>query len=449
MTNEKPSLERKVDRLREPFRAFFEAQSTASGCLILALVAAMIAANSPLATEYIALRHFELGLIYGRNAVTWSLLHVVNDGLIAFFFLLIGLEVKRELIAGELSEGRRVRLLFAAAIGGMVLPAAIYLFINAVLGGSEFRGWGIPMATDTAIAIGVFAALGSAVPRSLVAFLIGVAVVDDIGAMIVIAAAYTEDLSWPALMTAFALFAAMISFNRAGLRHPVIYGLVGVVLWVAIVRSGVHASIAGVAIAAAVPARPRITSESLKQKVDGAVGDLPDDPGAEDALAKRDTHRKIARVEKLARGATTPLRRWEDSLELPVALFVLPVFAFLNAGLPIGTEALAAVLTEPVGLGVLIALVIGKPVGLLGGVWLAELGGWASRPPSLTWRRLFGVGLVAGIGFTMSTFIAHLALTGSGAEADLAVAKLAIVVASMIAAVGSYCVLRFLARREG
>lgn len=447
MTIDKPLLEQKVDSLREPFRAFFQAQTTASACLILALAAAMIAANSPLAAEYLALRRIELGLIYGENAVTWSLLHFVNDGLIALFFLLIGLEVKRELIAGELSEPQRVRLLFSAAIGGMALPAAIYLLINGVLGGSEFRGWGIPMATDTAIAIGVLAALGAAVPRSLVAFLIGVAIVDDLGAMIVIAAAYTENLSWPALLAAVALFAAMLSFNRAGLRHPVIYGLVGVVLWLAIVRSGVHASIAGVAVAAAVPARPRITPGSLKRNVDGAVGELPDDSRAEEVLAKPETHRKIARVETLARVATTPLRRWEDSLQLPVALFVLPLFAFLNAGLPIGIEELAAVVSEPVGLGVLIALLVGKPVGLLGGVWLAERGGWASRPSSLTWRHLFGVGLVAGIGFTMSTFIAHLALTG--AETDLAVAKLAIVVASTIAAAGGYCVLRFLARSEG
>ncbi len=440
MTDIKQPLEKQVDKLREPFRVFVGAQTTASGFLLLALIAALIVANSPLAATLRELQHFRLGLIFGSRHVEWSLLHLVNDGLIALFFFLIGLEVKRELLAGELRDGERVGLLMFAAMGGMMVPAGLYLALNLVLPQGTVDGWGIPMATDTAIAIGVLAALAARVPRSAVAFLVGVAIVDDIGAILVIAFFYTEQLQWSALLLGAALLAALLLLNQAGVRHPALYAALGIALWVMIVRSGIHASIAGVVVAATVPARPRLAAARLRDEVESAVAEVPADAGPEAVLAEAQPHQQIAEVERLARAGTTPLRRWEDSLALPVALLVLPLFAFLNAGVVIDREAIENMLTSPVALGVLAGLLLGKPVGLLGGVWICERLGLARRPEELTNRRLLGLGLLAGVGFTMSTFIAQLAL--ASASEELESAKLAIVAASALAAACGFWVLR-------
>lgn len=442
----RPNLERQVDRLIEPFKAFIGAQTTASAFLLLALVAALAAANSPLGDHYEALRHYRMGLVLGGQAYSWSLLHLVNDGLIALFFFLIGLEVKRELLAGELREGGRVRLLLGAALGGMLVPASLYLVFNLALPGGRIDGWGIPMATDTALAIGALAALGSRVPHSVVAFLVGLAIIDDIGAILVIALVYTERLALPALAAALALLATLLLFNRAGVRHPSMYILTGIGLWIAIVESGVHASIAGVIVAATVPARPQLRPDELRREVCDVASEVTSDVQPEDVLGEPDTHRRITEVERLAQGATTPLRRWENDLELPVALLVLPLFAFLNAGIPVDLDALLEVGRHPVALGVLFGLVVGKPIGLLTGVWLAERFGAGRRPAELSNRRLVGIGLLAGVGFTMSTFIANLAL-GEGTEA-LDIAKLAIVLASGLAGIAGYVSLRWAERPD-
>ena len=435
----RPELERQVDKLREPFAAFVSAQTTASGLLVIALVAALSMANLS-ADQYAHFRHLRVGLIVDDDTVAWSLLHLVNDGLIALFFLLIGLEVKRELLAGELKDGQRVRLLLGAALGGMVMPAAIYLIVNATIDGGQMHGWGIPMATDTALAIGVLAALGGRVPKPIVAFLIGLAIIDDIGAIAVIALFYTQQLLPGWLIVAALALSVLLVINRAGLRHPLPYLLGGTLVWWAIVQSGVHASIAGVVIAMSVPARPRLRATALKRRVRSVVSEVPSDAGPEQVLGEAHTHRQITKVERLAQDSTTPLRRWEDSLELPVALIVLPLFVFINAGIALSPDALRAALTDPVAVGVTLGLVIGKPGGILLGVWLGERLLGARRPPGLDNVRLLGIGLLAGVGFTMSTFIANLALGGAGES--LATAKLAILLASAVAALAGYVGLR-------
>jgi NhaA family Na+:H+ antiporter len=436
----RPDLERQVDKLRGPFAAFVKAQTTASGLLLLALLMSLVLANSPLAGLYTELQHYRVGLHVGERAFDWSLLHFVNDGLIAVFFFLIGLEVKRELLAGELQDRARVRLLLGAALGGMLLPACIYLGINALAPDGEVHGWGIPMATDTALAIGVLAALGARAPRSVVAFLVGLAILDDIGAILVIALFYTERLALEPLAVALALLLVKMLFNRAGIRHPFVYMSGAILLWLAIVQSGIHASIAGVIAAATVPARPRIKPDAMKRRLREAVADVPADPQPEHVLGEAQTHRQITEVERLAQESTTPVRRWENGLELPVALIVLPLFVFLNAGIPISSQDLFGSFSEPVALGILLGLVVGKPAGILAGVWLSERLAGARRPPELTFQRLLGVGLLAGVGFTMSTFIANLAL-GVGSAA-LQTAKLAIVMASAVAATAGYLALR-------
>lgn len=437
----KPKLEQQVDRLRGPFWAFIGAQRTASAFLILALVAALLVTNSPYADLLPDLQAFSLGLIFGGTTYEWSLLHFVNDGLIAIFFFVIGLEVKRELLAGELRDRERVGLLLSAALGGMMVPATLYLAFNLGSAQGLIDGWGIPMATDTAIAIGILAALGSRVPRSVVAFIVGVAIVDDIGAILVIAFAYTQQVCWVWLAFATLLLMLLVLLNLSGIRHPLLYAAAGVVLWIAIVQSGIHASIAGVVVAATVPARPRVPPEELKREVGNVVSAFDDKVEPEQVLGEAGTHRRITEIENLAQEATTPLRRWEDSLGLPVALIILPLFAFLNAGIAIDMQAMQRMLNDPVALGIIAGLVLGKPAGILAGVWLGETLGFAKRPGELSLRRLFGVGLLAGIGFTMSTFIAHLALSQDATT--LAAAKLAIVVASTIAAVSGFAVLRF------
>ncbi|MGD2117995.1 MAG: Na+/H+ antiporter NhaA [Chromatiales bacterium] len=440
MTNIKPQLERQMDKILEPFLAFIRAQTTASSFLLLALLAAIFLVNSSWENLYEAIQHFRMGVLFGDYKVTMSLQHLVNDGLIALFFFLIGLEVKRELLAGELQAADKVRLLLAAACGGMLLPAGIYLLINTGMAGGEIHGWGIPMATDTAIAIGVLAALAARVPRSVVAFLVGVAIIDDIGAILVIALVYTEQLFLPAIFVGLVLLLVLLLFNQAGLRHPLFYFFIGVLLWIAIVESGIHASIAGVVVAATVPARPRLRPRAMKRKVRGVVASVPPETRSSDVLAQARTHRQIAKLERLAQDATTPLRRWEDGLEMPVALLVLPLFVFLNAGMLINTDALAGIIDSPVALGILAGLLLGKPLGIFAGVKLAERIGWAQRAIELNDKRLLGVGLLAGVGFTMSTFITHLALGRN--PASLETAKLAIVAASVVAAMSGYVMLR-------
>lgn len=440
----KSDLEAQVDSLREPVATFIGAQTTASAFLLIALFAALVAANSPYADDLESIKHFPLGVVFGQQTIEWSLLHLVNDGLIALFFFLIGLEVKRELIAGELQDSSRVGLLISAALGGMVVPAGLYLALNTGLSDGVISGWGIPMATDTAIAMGVLAALAARVPKSVVAFLVGVAIIDDIGAILVIAFVYTEQVAWHFLATAGLLLLLLLILNLAGLRHPYLYAVAGIGLWVAIVQSGIHASIAGVIVAATVPARPRIRPGKFNQEVHSALSDVNVDADHKDVLGEAKTHRNIVDVETLAQAATTPLRRWEDSLGLPVMLIVLPLFAFLNAGVVIDASALKDLLFDPVTLGIMAGLLIGKPVGILVGVWLGEALGIAKRPEELTQRKLLGVGLLAGIGFTMSTFIAHLALEPQ--STTLESAKLSIVVSSAIAAVIGFVVLRFWAQ---
>ncbi len=440
MQDLKPKLEKQLDPLREPFAAFIGAQTTASALLLFALLAAILVANSTVSGVLENLQHYRLGIVIGDHTLAWSLLHLVNDGLIAVFFFLIGLEVKRELLVGELQDSQRRGLLLSAALGGMLVPAGMYLAFNAWSAEGVSTGWGIPMATDTALAIGVLAALGTRVPRSVVAFLVGVAIVDDIGAILVIAVVYTKSLDIVALSAALGLLGVLLALNLAGARHPLLYVLAGIGLWAAIVQSGIHASIAGVIVAATVPARPRIAPDKMHRRVRSAVDAVDPQTHQSEVLSDAGTHNRIAEVERIAQAATTPLRRWENSLELPVALLILPLFAFLNAGVEISMPVLQALVVDPVGLGIAAGLMVGKPVGLYLGVRLGERAGIASRPDALSDARLLGVGLLAGVGFTMSTFIAHLALVADGSA--LAAAKLAIVIASAVAAVVGYGMLR-------
>lgn len=428
-------LEAPAQRLLEPFVEFARAQTTGGFFLVGAAVCAIAIASSDAGESYQALRHlrleFRLGdLVYGKSLVHW-----VNDGLMAVFFFLLGLEIKRELLAGQLEDPRRAVTVIAAAAGGMLVPALAYLAVN---GGNEYaQGWGIPVATDTAFALAVLVLLRRHVPASLRAFLVGLAIVDDLGAIAIVALVYTAELDGGFLLATAALLIVTAIVNLAGVRHPLPYFVLGICVWIAVTGSGIHGTIAGVLMAGLAPVRPVVKQSRFVEFVrsrlrrfddlQGGKGDAKKAMLAEDGLQSTAEEIRDAAVK-----VTAPLRRWERALDYPVTLFILPVFAFLNAGLDLRADAYSELLAHPVVLGTSLGLVIGKPLGILAGTYLAVRTGTSDLPDGMSFRHVAGAGMLAGIGFTMSVFIGGLAFAdGSG---EVAAAKAGILMSSFIAA---------------
>jgi len=384
-----------------PAQEFMHQEASAGLVLLAASLAALIWANVDTA-GYTDLWHTEIRLQIGDWTIQEDLLHVVNDGLMTIFFLVIGLEIKRELVIGELSDLRGAALPAFSAVGGMVLPAAIFLAVTA--GGTGADGWGIPIATDVAFALAALAALGARVPAPLVAFLLGVAVIDDILAIGVIAVFYTDTISFAWLGGAVAALAAMYVLQRLHVRATGVYVALGVAAWFMTFESGVHATIAGVAIGLLTPARPfqdpAVVSAEARRIADETL-DSPDDPD-EDAAHWR-------QLAWLSNEAISPLARIEHTLHRWSSFVVLPIFALANAGIVLNADALDAASSSGVALGVLLGLMVGKPVGLLLGALVAVGVGVARLPRGVSWMHVAGVGGLAGIGFTVSLFIAGLA----------------------------------------
>jgi NhaA family Na+:H+ antiporter len=380
------------------FARFFAGESAGGVALALAAVAALILSNSPWGPVYERLLHVPGELRIGGNLLVLAkpLVVWINDLWMAVFFFLVGLEIKRELLAGELADRRQARLPVAAALGGMAVPALIYAAINAG-DAVALRGWAIPSATDIAFAVGVLMLLGSRVPASLKVFLTAVAIIDDLGAIVVIALFYTDKLSPPMLGGAALCIAVLVGLNRRGVTRVDVYALVGLVLWLCVLKSGVHATLAGVATAMAVPMR----------RADGS----------------------------------SPLIDTEHALHPWVTFLILPTFAFANAGVSLAGLTPAALL-HPVTLGIVLGLLVGKAVGVCGATWLVVRCGWAERPDGASWTQVLGVSLLAGIGFTMSLFIGGLAFEGEAASYEARV-KLGVLCGSVLAAVcGAICLMR-------
>jgi len=361
---------------------------------------ALVLANSPWAETYRALADARIGPSWGDRAFTLSVQAWINDLLMAVFFFVIGLEIKREFVVGQLSSRRRAALPLVAALGGMVVPALLYAALNG--SGPGARGWGIPMATDIAFALGVLAAFGRRVPIGLKVFLTALAIADDLGAVLVIAVFYTSQLHWAALAVAGALLALIAAASRAGMRFASVYLLMAMGVWAAVFASGVHATVAGVLVAMMLPVRGR------------RDGTMP-------------------------AGLTL-----EDRLHPPVAFVILPLFAFFNAGVTIDSDVMAR-LAHPVSLGIIVGLVVGKQVGILLFSWIAVKSGQAALPDGLGWVDLYGAACVAGIGFTMSLFVAELAF--GGGAGTLRQAKSGILCASLVAAAWGSAVLHARFRR--
>jgi NhaA family Na+:H+ antiporter len=427
--------EKSFDKVITPLEEFIHRQST-SGLLLMAFaLLALVVANSALAQGYLHLSHVSIAINIGGWELEKSLQHWINDGLMTLFFFVVGLELKREIVVGELADPRQAVLPILAAIGGMVVPALIYAAMNA--DGEALRGWGVPMATDIAFAIGALVLLAHRVPKALITFLVALAIVDDLGAVVVIALFYTEQLDVSMLLLAAALLALLVSFNFGGIRRPLPYFLIGILLWLALLKSGVHATLAGVLTALTIPARPKYDPELFSQRVKQLVArfDASNRPGIS-IMNNQELRAIVHTLEKGVKLVETPLQRLEHGLHLPVAFLVIPVFAFFNAGIPLQMDTLAATFSHPVTLGVMLGLVVGKFIGIAGVSWLALKLGFGQLPAGTTMSQIVGVALLGGIGFTMSIFIAELGFAGQ--PQLLLMAKTGILAASLLAGVAGY-----------
>jgi len=427
-----------IERLTLPVHRLFGA-APAGGLVLLACAAvAMVWANSPYAHGYHVLWETPIALRVGDRIATLTLHQIVNDGLMAVFFFLVGLEIKREVLVGELASVRQAALPVAAAVGGMVAPALLFLAFNA--GEPSSRGWGIPMATDIAFALGVLALLGDRFPPALRVFLSALAIADDLGAVLVIALFYTATVSWSALAGAAALLVLSLVANAVGVRVWWAYALIGLALWAAVLLSGVHATVAGVLLAMTIPSRTVIDERALLRGAHRALSEFDRACHLGTSMLSNITQQEALRkLEVLSEKALPPLARLEHGLHGIVTFGIMPLFALANAGVELRGESDA--LGGPIAIGVIVGLVLGKPIGITLASWLAVRIGFASLPAGIGWRALAGVAVLGGIGFTMSLFIAGLAY--GGAEEELVSAKLGILAASVLAGVGGWLVLRF------
>ncbi len=435
--------ERTFEKILTPFEEFIHRQTTGGMVLMVSAVLALMLANSGAAAAYQHLIHLPAHIGIGDWGIEKTLHHWVNDGLMALFFFVVGLELKREMLVGELANPRHAVLPILAAIGGMLVPALIYTAFNG--GGDGARGWGIPMATDIAFSIGVVALLAGRVPRALITFLVALAIVDDLGAVMVIAVFYTEKLALGWLAGAVLVLGTMLLLNLAGVRRTMPYFLLAAMLWYLLLESGIHATLAGVLGAFTVPARPRYDPALFSQRAKALLArfDASYSPGAS-ILTNEELRAVVQTLGRSAIEVQAPLQRLEHLWNLPVAFLVVPVFALFNAGIPLDFGALATTLMHPVTLGVTLGLVLGKFIGITGTVWLALKLGIGELPSGTRLHQIAGVSLLGGIGFTMSIFIAEL---GFAAHPDeLLMAKTGILLASLLAGFSGYIWLRLAAR---
>ena len=422
--------EKSFDKILTPFEEFIHRQTTSGLLLMATAILALVLANSGLSGVYQHWTHVPIGFNFGGWTLEKTLHHWVNDGLMALFFFLVGLELKREILVGELAVPRQAALPIVAAVGGMVVPALIYFAINPE--GEAARGWGIPMATDIAFAIGVLVLLAGRVPKALITFLVALAIVDDLGAVIVIALFYTEQLAMDALLAAAVVFGMLIVLNRAGIRQPMPYFFLGVLLWITLLKSGVHATLAGVLTAFTIPATPKYDPTRFSEHVKELMArfDASHQPGK--SIMTNDKLRAVVQtLENGVHKVETPLQRLEHGLHLPVAFLVIPIFAFFNAGIPMNIADVGNTLVHPVTLGVVLGLLLGKFVGIAGASWIALKLGIGQLPAQTSFSQVAGVSLLAGIGFTMSIFIAEL---GFASQPEyLLMAKTGVLIASLFA----------------
>ncbi|WP_395625472.1 Na+/H+ antiporter NhaA [Daejeonella sp.] len=382
----------------KPFRDFLRSEQIGGIILIFCVIISLTIANSNLGEAFETFLNTQIGFSNQNVQLNYSISLWINDGLMAIFFLLVGLEIKREIIEGELSSPKKAAMPIFAAIGGMLLPASVYALFNA--GTPTVHGWGIPMATDIAFALGVISLLGKRVPASLKIFLAALAIADDLGAILVIAIFYTEELHWIQLLYSAGILALLITMNRFGVKKLFFYIIPGIFLWYFIHHSGIHATIAGVLLAFTIPTNP--------------VKD------------------------------TSPLEKLEHIIIWPVNFLIMPIFALANTNIQFENKMIEG-LNSPLGLGIIFGLALGKPIGVTLFSWLSVKLGFAKLPNRANWKHIFGLSLLAGIGFTMSIFIALLSFSNPDYKVE---AKFAILIASMLSGIAGYVFLNSLNNKE-
>ncbi len=435
--------EKAFKKVSTPFEHFIHAQTTTGFVLMFMTVLALVLANTPLTETYSHFFHTKIDLNVGSWNLSHSIHHWINDGLMAIFFFIIGLEIKREITVGELSNLKVAILPILAAIGGMVFPALIYYGINT--GGEGASGWGIPMATDIAFAISALVLLGNRVPTTLVTFLVALAIVDDLGAVLVIALFYTDQIHMLPLMLAGVSFLIMVLFNRFGIHMILPYFIVGLFMWFFMLESGVHATIAGVIAAMAIPSKPRQAPIDFTRRTRNSLDEFDSYPIATDHMMHERQKALLINIEDRIDAIASPAARLEHNLHLPVALIIIPLFALANAGITIDFSSISTTIIEPVSIGIIAGLILGKVIGIFGISWLAIKLKIATLPQGSTMSQIFGVAFLGGIGFTMSIFVADLAFLHS--DALIFQAKVGILAASLFAGLFGFFWLKYIAKR--
>ncbi len=398
-------------------KKFFQYEAAGGICLLIAMIVAMIWANSPWAHTYHEIVHFPIGFYFGHFKMEETLHFWVNDALMAIFFFVVSLEIKREMILGELSTKKKAALPMIAAFGGMVCPAVIYALFNPT--GPAASGWGIPMATDIAFSVGVLTVLGKRVRLALKVFLLTLAVADDLGGIIVIAFFYTQKIQMLPLLAAFAFFATTYFMRRFGIRNVWAYIVIGIGAWFSLLFSGVHATISGVVLAFMTPIAPLFSQDHTIRKINKLTNDLE----------KTYDRYILHEIHNLSREAVAPLSRFSHRLHGIVNFGILPLFAFLNTGIVIANENLSEIIRHPVFMGVSLGLIFGKPIGIFIATWIGVKLNLGELPERVDFFQIFAVGFIAGIGFTVATFMSHLSLSHAP---DLEVySKMGILIASV------------------
>ncbi|MFX1336717.1 MAG: Na+/H+ antiporter NhaA [Promethearchaeota archaeon] len=424
------SIEAKLQEgIVRPFRVFLKTEQFSGLILIFCTLFALILTNFILLEDYNGFWATELTIKFGSIGLSKKFALWINDGLMAIFFFVIGLEIKREIITGELNSLRKASLPIIAALGGMIIPAAIYIFFN-LNSPESISGWGIPMATDIAFTLGILALMGKRAPFALKVFITGLAIIDDIGAVLVIALFYSSNINWSILLLAFGVFLLLVSFNRLNIHYPLLYIVFGITLWFIILQSGIHATVAGVLLAFTVPARNKIDADSFILETQLIIEEFQKSGKCGlGVLLNQRQQNAVKALETACQNVEAPLQRFERVLHYWVAFAIIPIFILANAGVLLDDIPLSI---HPIELGIFFGLVVGKPVGISVATWLAVKSGITSLPSGLTWTHIIGVSMLAGIGFTMALFIGNLAISDS---VLLTMLKFTILIASFVAAI--------------
>jgi NhaA family Na+:H+ antiporter len=429
-----------IEIILKPINDFLHQEASGGILLIICTIGALVWANSPLSDSYHHLWHTYLNINLGHYSLNYSLHHWINDGLMVIFFFTVGLEIKRELLVGELSSMQKASLPIAAAMGGMIVPAIFYALFNS--GGIGSAGWGIPMATDIAFVVGIMALLGPRVPLPLKVFVLALAIADDIGAVLVIALFYTSEISITALIVAGIIVVVLIIINKMGGKSLIPYTVLGIILWLAFLKSGVHATIAGILLAFTIPASSRYNTKRFSKKTKELMNSFDaDGEHGENVLSNEQRQTDVMAIQENCEKILTPLQRFEHGLHPFVAFLIIPLFALANAGVTLTGLNFVEAITSPISIGIIVGLFMGKQLGIFAFSWVAVKLKMASLPEGVTWGKIYGAGILAGIGFTMSLFIASLALTN---PSMLDLAKIGVLSGSLISGAFGFILLKII-----